>query len=93
MTDEPEEMSPTDRSRSHSSYDLAIKAMEERDNDRMNMVEFTQESWHRFKDRYAQAVLTAEEQFTFEGHEFVTAFAKYFIEFHNNKFASAKHSL
>lgn len=44
-------------------------------------VEFTAESFKRFKARYDEAVKKSEESFVFEGNEFLTAYAKYVIEY------------
>lgn len=49
-------------------------------------VNFTRESWARLKARHAHAVANKEDTFEFEGETYVTSFAKYFIEFHDEKF-------
>lgn len=47
---------------------------------------FTKEKFNRLKAAHKKAVEEKQEQFTFEGEVFVTAFAKYFIEHHQPKF-------
>lgn len=42
---------------------------------------FTEEKLKRFKKRYAEAVKKKEGSFTFDGHGYVTGYAKYLIEY------------
>lgn len=44
-------------------------------------VVFTLKKLERFEKRYKKAVADGEETFEFEGHEYVTAYAKYLIAF------------
>lgn len=51
-----------------------------------NSVNFTPESWRKLKEAYTKALEEEQESFVFEGNEYLTAFAKYFIEFHDHQF-------
>lgn len=42
---------------------------------------FDRPKYERLKARYAQAVAAHEEVFTFEGHDYLTSYAKYLIEY------------
>jgi hypothetical protein len=42
---------------------------------------FTQEKVLALRRAYAHAVETKQEQFTFEGHELMTGYAKYLLEY------------
>ncbi len=53
----------------------------------MKFVKFTQESLVRFKAAYEKAVADKQEQFTFEGNEFILGYAKYAIEYLEGEFA------
>jgi hypothetical protein len=44
-------------------------------------INFTKESLLKLKDAYALAVTEGRDQFTFEGHELLTSYAKYLIEY------------
>ena len=39
----------------------------------------------RLKTRYGEAVLKAEQEFTFEGRDYITGYAKYLLEYLENK--------
>ena len=47
----------------------------------MTRVQFTIESARALKKRYDLAVKLEEKQFTFEGKEYMTEFAKYVLEY------------
>jgi hypothetical protein len=49
-------------------------------NDSVN-VEFDQPKLKLFKAAYAKAVEAKQDSFWFEGHEFLTSYAKYVIEY------------
>jgi len=51
----------------------------------METVSFTEENFKDFKARYKKAVEKKEESFVFLGNEYVTGFAKYLIEYIENK--------
>jgi len=44
-------------------------------------INFTKESVLKLKDAYALAVTEGRDQFTFEGHELLTSYAKYLIQY------------
>lgn len=44
-------------------------------------INFTPDQYRAFKKRYNKAVKAKENSFMFEGREFVTAFAKYLLEY------------
>jgi hypothetical protein len=48
---------------------------------RTNTINFTKESFERFKRDYAYAKAEGFEAFTFEGHEILVAYAKYMIQY------------
>ena len=50
------------------------------------MLEFSRKRFERFKVAYEKAVADKLEQFTFDGHAFVTGFAKYVIEYLTQNF-------
>ena len=47
----------------------------------MQTITFSQEKLQHLKDAYAVAVTEGKDQFTFEGHELLTSYAKYLIEY------------
>jgi hypothetical protein len=47
----------------------------------MQTITFSQEKLQQLKDAYAVAVTEGRDQFTFEGHELLTSYAKYLIEY------------
>ena len=54
-------------------------------------IEFNDDSWKQFKEIYQKAVDNDKEGFVWkdhngEKHNFLTAFAEYFIEFNDPKF-------
>jgi hypothetical protein len=50
------------------------------------MIEFNQASLKSVKKAYAKAVEDGKDQFTWGGHEFVTNYAKYMIEYLEGQF-------
>jgi hypothetical protein len=52
----------------------------------MSEFKFTEESFEKFKSLYNESVENKSESFEFEGHEVLTTFAKYVIEYieHDN---------
>lgn len=50
-------------------------------NENQETITFTPESFRSFKKLWAVSAQQGDEQFTFEGHEFLTAYAKYLIEY------------
>lgn len=42
---------------------------------------FTETTYRQFKKRYEQARNNNEESFMFKGHEFLTNYAKYLLEY------------
>jgi hypothetical protein len=51
-----------------------------------NMVEFNAESFKKFKQVYAGALLNNDTKFVFEGNEYLVSYAKYLIEYLEPKF-------
>jgi|APGre2960657373_1045057.scaffolds.fasta_scaffold234715_1 hypothetical protein len=51
-----------------------------------NTISFNQESFKNFNTEYNFAVENKVEIFTFEGHEFLTSYAKYMLEYLRPKF-------
>ena len=49
-------------------------------------VDWTQEKYMRFRRHYANALDSGKGQFVFEGHGFLTGYAKYLIEHLEGKF-------
>ena len=47
----------------------------------MQNITFSQEKLKQLKDAYAVAVTEGRDKFTFEGHELLTSYAKYLIEY------------
>jgi hypothetical protein len=47
---------------------------------------FTFDLYLKLKSDYSNAVKNNKEQFTFEGHELLTDYAKYMIEYLESKF-------
>jgi hypothetical protein len=47
----------------------------------MSEFKFTEESFEKFKSLYNESVENKSESFEFEGHEVLTTFAKYVIEY------------
>jgi len=47
----------------------------------MQTITFSQKKLKQLKDAYAVAVTEGRDQFTFEGHELLTSYAKYLIEY------------
>lgn len=52
----------------------------------MTMVNFNREKLRQFKKIYLAAVEDKKEIFIFDGEEYVTGYAKYVIEYLENKF-------
>ena len=50
-------------------------------------INFNPEKLERLRSRYKQAVDSGEKDFSFEGSEFVTGYAKYVIEYLDMEFA------
>ena len=44
-------------------------------------INWTRNMLKRFRTVYTEAVLQGDEQFTFDGHTFITRYAKYLIEY------------
>lgn len=51
-----------------------------------NTITFNKVSYEQFKVEYNSAVENKREMFVFEGNDFLTAYAKYMIEYLKNKF-------
>jgi hypothetical protein len=51
----------------------------------MNTITFTHETFKSLKSEYKNAVENNKEIFIFQGHELLTAYAKYMIEYLNSK--------
>lgn len=49
-------------------------------------IEWTLDMLKRFKARYKRAVQNSEDVFVFDKHEFLTAYAKYLIEWLEGQF-------
>lgn len=49
-------------------------------------IEFDYAKYQRLRKAYDTAVAEYKDQFTFEGHELVTAYAKYLLEYLGNQF-------
>ena len=47
---------------------------------------FTKQIYMDFKLEYMKSVRGRKEQFTFAGHEFLTSYAKYLLEYLSSKF-------
>lgn len=47
---------------------------------------FTLDTYLRFKAQYLKAVSNHQTQFTFDGHEFLTEYAKYLLQYLKPKF-------
>jgi hypothetical protein len=47
---------------------------------------FTHDTYSRFKSHYLKATKNKKEKFTFDGHEFLTGYAKYLLMFLKPKF-------
>ena len=47
----------------------------------MNTITFDQETFKNLKQEYRKAVQNNKEIFVFQGHELLTAYAKYVIEY------------
>jgi len=47
----------------------------------MSTIQFTPQLYKELKSAYKKAVETKEEQFIFNGHEFLTNYAKYVLEY------------
>lgn len=47
---------------------------------------FTTTTYFQFKSEYLKAVQNKSEQFCFEGHDFLTEYAKYVLEYLKPKF-------
>ncbi len=58
-----------------------------KENHMTGTITFTKESLMKLKDAYALAVTEGRDQFTFEGHELLTSYAKYLIQHLDHKFA------
>ena len=50
----------------------------------MSTYEFTQEAFKKFKELYEKSAEEGKESFEFDGHEVLTLYAKYVIEFIEN---------
>jgi hypothetical protein len=76
----------------HGDADAIYKVFQEVTNDQgvermaKEMVEFDREKTERLREAYIAAVESDAEQFTFDGHEFLTRYAKYMLEFLDAKF-------
>lgn len=57
-------------------------------NENTVLVTFTQEKFEQLKKAYAVAVKAEQTQFTFEGNVVMVDYAKYLIEYLNNRFRS-----
>lgn len=55
-------------------------------NNNKSMVTFTPEKLDLFKKAFVKAVGGEQDQFTFEGREYVTGYAKYVIEYLDGEF-------
>ncbi len=55
-------------------------------------MELTPQKVDRLEKRYAQAVENNEEQFTFDGHEFLTEYAKYLLQYLKGVFHANEHT-
>jgi len=53
------------------------------------IVEWTKPMVDRFQVAYDEAVEADVDQFVFEGHELVTEYAKYLLEYLNERFKDA----
>ena len=51
----------------------------------MTTITFDYETFKNFKKEYTQAVKNNQEIFIFQGHELLTSYAKYIIEYLNFK--------
>jgi len=49
------------------------------------MIQFNKESAKRLKERYDLAVIRKEKIFMFDDHEFLTEFAKYVLQYLENR--------
>jgi len=49
-------------------------------------IEFTREKALALKKRYQQAVAKGEEQFAFEGHDLLTTYARYLVQYVAGRF-------
>lgn len=47
----------------------------------MNEIQFTKESFNKFKKIYNKSVKNNQLEFTFENKQFLTMYAKYLIEY------------
>ena len=47
---------------------------------------FNLQTYNRFKTEYQRAVKENKEQFTFDGHSFLTQYAKYLLQYLKPKF-------
>jgi hypothetical protein len=52
----------------------------------MNTIEFTRAKLAKLKEMYSHAKANKIEQFQFEGHPMLTAYAKYLIEYLEGRF-------
>lgn len=48
-------------------------------------INFTYNKYERFEKAYKQAIEDNKTDFFFEGHQFLTSYAKYLLEHLNNK--------
>lgn len=53
-------------------------------------IEFTRPKMKRFQKAYDLAVKEGKETFTFDGHEWLTQYAKYVLEYLNDKINGTK---
>lgn len=51
----------------------------------MNTITFDQETFKKLKQEYKKAVENQQEIFVFQGHELLTQYAKYIIEYLTSK--------
>jgi hypothetical protein len=51
----------------------------------MGTIILTKPDFIKLRKRYELAVKNKEEDFTFQGHEFYTKYAKYFLEYYEPK--------
>lgn len=52
----------------------------------MEVIEFDRPKYNRLQISYKQAVVDGKDVFLFEGHELVTSYAKYLLEYLKLKF-------
>lgn len=55
-----------------------------------NKITYTKESVERLRGRYREAVACGENEFVFDGKEYVTDYAKYMLEYLEGVFSDEK---